>query len=56
MFKKQMTHHIMGPSVRMLGMVPVLVTDGDIANDTCASQAAVFQHFFRWQSKLYCLL
>jgi hypothetical protein len=38
MFVKQMTPHIMGPSVRMLGMVPVLVTDGDIASDTCASQ------------------
>jgi hypothetical protein len=51
-----MTPNIMGPSVRMLGMVPVLVTDGDIANDTCVSQGAFFQHVFRWQSKLYCVL
>ena len=56
MFMKQMTPHIMGLSVRMLGMVPVLVTDCDIASDTCSSQGAVFQHVFRWQAKLYCVL
>jgi len=46
-FMLQMTPQVMGASVRMLGMVPVLVTDGDIVNDTCASQGAVFQHVYR---------
>ena len=53
----QMTPRIIGPSVRMGGMVPVLVTGGgDIASDTCVSQGAVFQHIFRRQPKLYCVL
>lgn len=42
-----MTPHFMGPSVCMLGMVPVLVTDSNIASDTCASQGAVFQYVVR---------
>jgi hypothetical protein len=45
-----MAPHIVGPSVRMIGMVPVLVTDGDIASDTCASQGAVFQHVLSSES------
>lgn len=47
MFVLQMTHRVIGPNVRMGGMVPVLVTSGNVASDTCVSQGAVFQHIFR---------
>jgi len=47
MFMLQMTPQVMGPSVQMLGMVPLMVADGDIASDTCASQGTVFQHVCR---------
>jgi len=47
LFMLQMTHQGMGPSLRMLGMVPLVLADGDIASDTCASQGTAFQHVCR---------